>query len=70
MDQKLTIQIGANSRLICTPVNWGLMDEMMTFPYSWVPMPTPTTPKYISTRGHSRQSISTCHRSLRFHGRA
>ena len=59
--------MGANSKLTWMLVNPGSMDAIMTFPYSWVPMPTPTTPKYISTRGHKRQSISTCHRSRRFH---
>lgn len=28
----LTIQMGANNRLICTPVNLGLIAEMITFP--------------------------------------
>lgn len=58
-----TIQIGAVSKLISTPLSDGLIALMIKFAYSCTPMPTPTTPKYIMSNGHSLQSKKTRRRS-------
>lgn len=68
--KKLTIQMGANSKLSVVPEKSGFIPEMITVPYNCVPMPTPTTPKYIRVRGQRRQSIRTRPKSLRPQGRA
>ena len=61
--------MGAKRRLTVISENPESMPAIITFPYNCVPIPTPTTPKYITTSGQRRQSLNTRRRSFNVHGR-
>lgn len=65
--EKHTIQIGAVNKLKEISLRVGSIALIITFAYNCTPIPTPTTPKYITSNGYSLQSKNTASRSRIVH---